>query len=424
MSTRMIAFRGVVGLLLATVALPALGQTDPGRTSYSRMLNIEALMEAHVRALTRRYNLSEEQEAYTLAFLRERANTFLDRHREDLFNLIDRMVEVRAGGEMTQEELLAWGQQALPLYEQAKALIVQGNNEWREILTDDQRRTHDEDLQEMYGSFVSTEDQLQRIVTGQMTLDEFRRGPARQVPRPTQPLRSPGVAVTHEATPVERTPRTSATPIQEASPTVSDSGGAVAVRPSRKTEVGSTAGARGDQPARGRGIGTAPSAPGRGGTDFESQWEAYVREFIAKYQLDEAQTQRAQSVLKDCQDAAQRIMQKNKTEIEQLDQKLLALGDKKEADKLKELSELSARRAKLLEPINEIFEKQLKPRLERLPTRAQRQAAEAAGKPAPGTPPAQGRPGRPAPQPQPPPPPPEELPPEAEPLPPEQDVGP
>lgn len=39
-------------------------------------------------------------------------------------------------------------------------------------------------------------------------------------------------------------------------------------------------------------------------------------------------------------------------------------------------TEYGRRQAKLLAPITEIFEKQLKPRLEKLPTRAQKRMAE------------------------------------------------
>jgi hypothetical protein len=453
MLSRIVASPIMAAVLLISMTAVAPGQSDPTRPSYSRLLNIDALLEAHARTLARRYNLSEEQERYTQAFLREKANAFLDKHREELFDLIDRLVEVRAGGDMEQQELMAWGKRALPLYEEAKTLIVQGNNDWRGILNEEQRKTHDEDLQEMYAGFVTTEDQLQRIVSGQMTLDEFRKGPARQVPRPAPELRPAASPQAQAGVTPERDPRPTPPSAARQRSTAYDSGAGANARSSQQAPTGGTAvGSRGGQRGRGR-AGAPQSQPARSGTDFESQWEAYVREFIQRYQLDDGQTERAQSILKDCQDAAQRVVQKSKGEIEQLDKKLLGLAESKDADKLKELSEINARRTKLLEPINEIFEKQLKPRLEKLPTRAQRQAAEEAGKRAPVTPPAPGKPGRPGPrppQPQPPqppppppppgpppppppgpppppqPPPPQEQPPppDQEPPPPQQDTGP
>lgn len=416
-----------LGALLLAVCTPARGQDEPARPSYARLLNIDALIEHHARFLARHYNLSEDQDAYTQAYLRQKADEFLSRHREELYDLVDRLFEVRAGGQITSEDLITWGKRAQPLYEEAKALIVQGNNEWREILTEEQRKTHDKDLEEMYNSFVTTEDQLQRIVTGQMTLDEFRRGPARQVPR-AAPAEVTTGTVAPQADPAPgHTTRTHVTP-RPTQPGVGDSAGATG-RPGRGPGGG-------DRRLRGRG--GPPVNAGKAGANFESQWEAYVREFIQRYQLDEGQTQRAQSILKDCQDMAQRIMQKNKAAIEELDKKVLELGQSKEGDKLRELTEINARRTKLTEPIDQIFERQLKPRLEKLPTRAQRQAAEATSRPAVGAPgrkpgvrptpnsppqPPQPRPQpqqpppQPQPQPQPPPQPPPQPEPEPEPIP-------
>lgn len=390
--------------VLASAVGAALGQSDePARPSYSRMLNIDSLIDNHVRFLARRYNLSEDQEAYTLAFVRQKADSFLQKHREELYDLVDRLFEVRAGGDMDSQDLVKWGQRALPLYEEAKLLIIDGNSEWRGVLTDEQRKTHDEDLREMNESFTTTEDQLRRIVSGQMTLDEFRKGPGRQAPRLTanQGVKSPPTretppvvaretppvaretpAVTREATPhpAPVATATPTTPTNNVRPTPDASGRATskpALRPA-DSPAGST---RRGQSGRDRAGQRGQPSPGAGSADFESQWEAYVRDFIQRYQLDESQTQKAQSILKDCQELAQRQMQKRKPEIERLDKKLATLPESK--DKPKEVAEINQQRTKLLEPITEIFEKQLKPRLERLPTRAQRQAAEQAGRPNP-----------------------------------------
>ena len=413
--------RIIVAVSLGSVTAIALGQAEQPRQSYSRMLDIDSLLDNHARMLARRYNLNEEQDLFTQAFLREKANVFLDKHREELFDLIDRMVEVKAGGEISPQELIAWGKRAQPLFEEAKSLIVEGNNDWRQILDENQRKTHDVDLQEMYGAFGTTEDQLQRIVSGQMTLDEFRRGPARQVtgPQPAPVRPTPPLAQAPPPAAPDRTARPA--PPQGPRPTVSNpAGGGVAQ--TTPTPSGASPGSSGPRSGRPRAHGpgtTAPQSP-RAGTEFESQWETYVREFIQKYHLDDGQKERALSYLKDAQEAAKRIVEKTKPEIEQLDKKLLGLGEGKDADKLKELNEINARRTKLLEPIGEIFEKQLKPRLEKLPTQKQRKAAEEAGKTPTGSPAPTGKPGRPRPQP----PQPQPQPPQPEPVPPDQDTGP
>ncbi len=385
------------------VVLAAAGhaQPEPARQSYSRMINIDALIDNHARFLARRYNLSPEQDQYTQAFLRQKADNFLSRHREELYDLIDQLVAVRTGGTMEPQELIAWGQRALPLYEEAKALIIQGNEEWRGILSDEQKKVHDEDVKEMYTSFGQTDDQLARIVNGQMSIDEFRKGPAGRAPLPNAPgARQPNPNPV--AQPMPESPAARPDGVNPPPP-----GRGVRVDPPSGTggvtQAGGPGGTHTGSPARpGRtGRGTATSAPA--GANFESEWERYVREFIEKYKLDDAQQERARAVLKDCQEQAQHVMRRRKSELDRLDEKIKGLTGNNEAAKIKELGELNQQRTKLLEPISDI-EKQLKAKLEKLPTRAQRQAAEQAGQAAPARPGEQpGRPRvqRPPPQPQP-----------------------
>ena len=422
----MAARRLLLALLPAALFLPVLtpapaqspvGADDATRPSYSRMLNIDALLENHARFLARRYNLSADQDAFTQEFLRQKTQEFLARHRDELFDLVDRLVDVRAGAEMTQQDLIAWGKRALPLYEEAKALIVSGNQEWRGILTEEQRRTHDEDLAEMQDSFAMTENQLQRIVSGEMTVEEFRKGPAqpaaRSASRPPTPKPTPVAASPEPSPPPPAQPAAPAnrpTPIT-AAPQEGRSGST-----GRVGQGAAVARAPDQWGSRGR-----PTAAGAvSGIGFESQWEAYVRDFIQRYQLDDGQTQRAQGILKDCQEIANRLIQKRKPELERLDRQLQELGQSSDPDKLKQLSELNQKRNKLFEPVNEIFEKQLKPRLERLPTRAQRQAAEQGQR---GTPAGSAKPVRPMPTPQQPPSP-QPMPPQQEPPPPPEEQPP
>jgi hypothetical protein len=61
--------------------------------------------------------------------------------------------------------------------------------------------------------------------------------------------------------------------------------------------------------------------------------------------------------------------------------KLKAATDKEKAqERSKALAEINKQRTEMREPVSQIFERQLKPKLERLPTRAQRRDAEAAAK--------------------------------------------
>lgn len=105
----------------------------------------------------------------------------------------------------------------------------------------------------------------------------------------------------------------------------------------------------------------------------EGLWTKYVTDFIRKYKLDDEQTQKAMSILTDCQAEAKRHMEAYRPRLTELVPKMVDArdtGDHKEAERIeRELEELRA-------PLDRIFESSLKPRLERLPTRAQRRAVE------------------------------------------------
>jgi len=294
------------------------------------------------------------------------------------------------GGEMTQDELIEWGKRVLPIYNEAKRIIVESNNEWREILTPEQQKIHDKDLELMYQSFETTEEQLNRIVSGQMTVDEFRNPRrSRSVARRPRNGRQMTSKAPRRPTEPEKPARTAAgEPRVVREP----------VRPVPPNRAAGAAGAVGDgepaverpavQPGRpARRVPTARTAPRRSagrqaakrsGSDFESQWDKYVEDFIARYKLDSAQQQKARTILKECKDQARRYLKGKKSQIERLDKQAEQLKKSKDKDKSRKLAEVEAQKRKLREPIDRIFERQLKPRLERLPTRAQRKAAEKA----------------------------------------------
>jgi hypothetical protein len=106
------------------------------------------------------------------------------------------------------------------------------------------------------------------------------------------------------------------------------------------------------------------------GSKFESEWERYTRLFIEKYKLNEDQTQKAWSILRSCQALAESYMARHRTEMSEIDRRLAESKHAAPAEASAAQASLAEQRAKLFAPINEIFEKQLKVRLEKLPTRA------------------------------------------------------
>jgi hypothetical protein len=106
------------------------------------------------------------------------------------------------------------------------------------------------------------------------------------------------------------------------------------------------------------------------------EWARYTYQFILKYTLNEEQTQKALSILKRCHGQREAYLSKHKSDFGRLDERLKIVGNLKAEEREKAEKELQRERERLLKPLNDIFEQQLKPRLEKLPTRAQRKAAE------------------------------------------------
>lgn len=364
-----------LAVLLALTTLPAFAQDEEAprrKRGFSSLINVDLLLENHARMLARRYNLTEDQAAFTKDYLKSRADEFLAEHRDDLFDLADRMFEVRAGGDMSPQELIDWGKHALPLYNAAKHLIIEGNTEWREILTDEQRKIHDQDLAQMYDSFQITEGMIDRMVAGEMTVDEFRAGPRAARPNSTGDV-SPEGQLPGVKPPVHTSP-----PAQPADPVPPPAkpeertltpGPVAPVRPTR----GGNAPPSGQpgRPVRNR-PGTARPGAATASENFKSEWEKYTQDFITRYQLDDAQSQKANSILKDCQTLAANYMLRSATQLKMLEQQTLELAKNPDADKAKLLAEISEKKKRIMAPIAMIFEKRLKPRLEQLPTAAQR----------------------------------------------------
>jgi len=388
----------VLGLASCALAAAAFAQSDDRDRSvgYSAIIdNIDLLIDRYADVLARKYDLTEEQDEYTKILLRERSYEFFDQHEDQLRDLVDRLFEVRTGGEMSPDELLRWGQRAQPIYEAAKQIIIDGNNDWREILTSEQKKTHDEDLKLMYQSFETTEDQLSRIISGEMTVEEFRspQRSRRRSSRPT-PADEAAVAPEPESDRAQPSPQSTARKLPPGEPRPEPAAGQSNTRATRSDQrraapraadrrTTRTPGARGSGEARPGAARTTRTTRKADAAKSESQWEKYVREFIEKYQLNDEQSQKATAVLEDCQSQADRYLRGRKAQLEKIDAQMETLKGSKSKDKAKSIAALTEKRKKIMAPIDQIFEQQLKPRLERLPTRAQRQAAKlAARKPA------------------------------------------
>jgi|GEM_PF-2204083 len=98
---------------------------------------------------------------------------------------------------------------------------------------------------------------------------------------------------------------------------------------------------------------------------IKDAWETYTKKLIERYSLDSEQRQKAFQVLRQCQARRNHYLRGRKSQIETLKKKLSeAVTDSVRSNLNKQLAKLHA-------PVERIFETELKPRLGRLPTRAQ-----------------------------------------------------
>lgn len=106
---------------------------------------------------------------------------------------------------------------------------------------------------------------------------------------------------------------------------------------------------------------------------YRGLWQRYVEDFVKQFRLNEEQSQKAHQVLKSCQARAKDIQARKQAEFSRVMTELEAARKSSDRGKVKDLQN---KLKEMREPIDRIFREQLKPRLEKLPTRAQRKAAE------------------------------------------------
>ncbi|MCG8408824.1 MAG: hypothetical protein MI923_26760 [Phycisphaerales bacterium] len=123
--------------------------------------DVDQMMEDAVMQITLRYNLNKSQEEYTRLLLTTRVRSFLDDYEGDIRELLQESIEYRRGMmDSDPESLKQWADRAGPIYEAAQDAILSGNMAWREILDDEQRKTHDRDLKLMERNFSSVTKRL------------------------------------------------------------------------------------------------------------------------------------------------------------------------------------------------------------------------------------------------------------------------
>ena len=160
--------------VVAVVACGAAGQQasqpqDPQQRvqNFMSMWNPQAMIDQSVRQAAKRYSLTPEQEQTARKMTTDGVNAFLDKHETELRGLIRDAIQARfSGGTPTTQQVQDWAKQAAPLLEEIKKAVLDGNRQFRDVLTDDQKKVFDSDQQEIQQQFAYSNTVVNRWVEG------------------------------------------------------------------------------------------------------------------------------------------------------------------------------------------------------------------------------------------------------------------
>ncbi|HMQ16043.1 MAG TPA: hypothetical protein PKC49_08730, partial [Phycisphaerae bacterium] len=107
----------------------------------------------------------------------------------------------------------------------------------------------------------------------------------------------------------------------------------------------------------------------------ETEWEAYTRRFIERYRFIDEQAEQAWRICRTCQDSALDYARRHEQPLAQLREQLSRQAAEPDGRRRAQAA-LDARLLSIANRVQDIFDNQLKPRLEKLPTREQRRAVE------------------------------------------------
>lgn len=281
-----------VGLLLP-VTISA-GQTDWRKIDLTRPVaeqTVERIVDQAVINIGLRYNLNDEQLEKTGQIMKTYVSGFLNRHEEDIWPAIRELLGSNLQAPKDEADMRRLGTAARKLAKLAHKAVKDGNAEWRKILTEEQKKTHDYDLAELDKTFAQMDQNFGAWEDGRSTDNPIfgnrREQLARAKKGPPTPPRPPKGAVTGKRDPFEL-----------------------------------------------------------------SVFDAFVEQFIKDYVLDGAQIESARSILKEIKAKARDFQTANKDKFVEIEKARNAAIAAKDAKKRRAAD---VKRKKLIEPVYQLF---------------------------------------------------------------------
>lgn len=189
----------MMGFLIGSTAhggaAQATRETDAAsRGAEDELVHLDAILDQAVRNLAARYNLNAEQLRYTNDLMHSRVKAFIQKHQKEAWPVLRELMRYQLKAETPDGDAARRiAEAALPLFEEAKKSILDANSEWREHLSDAQKRLHDFDLKEMNGTFQFVQQNLLSWKEGKVQSSSlFPPAPTKRLPdEPPTPPRPP-----------------------------------------------------------------------------------------------------------------------------------------------------------------------------------------------------------------------------------------
>ncbi len=256
------------------------GEEKPTALTHPRnpmVWDVDTMMDQAVQQISKRYSLNPQQELYTKLLLKRRVREFLDEHESEVRELLQESMDMQTGrAKADPVSRQIWAQRALPLYAQASQAILEGNEEWGGILTEEQKKIHDGDMNLMRRGFDGAT----------TTLTQWSEGGGPPIPKINDPTVRNNV--------------------------------------------------NGSDVKNGKGVTPDPKSVTQ--QNIEDNWRSYVNLFVTAYDLDKAsQNSAREKILKEQYDKAVRYRQLRAADFQKIEKRLKTLGksDYSEREKLK-----------------------------------------------------------------------------------------
>ncbi len=290
---------------------------DDAKREISKLWNIDQMMDQAANNIARRYNLNQEQREYTHKMLTQRVTRFLDGHPE-IWPLIRDMARYQMRGEAPDGEIAKRiGMAAQPLLKDIQDEILSANKEWGQMLTPEQKKVHEWDLRDMERTFSKMQKNFSSMADGQSVEQGIFPKPNTEEPQPTIPPR----------------------PADNWKP-------------------------------------NPPNADAHTESkNLEDWWDAYVREFIRRHSLDDAQAETAWSILRELKGRARTYRLSKAKDFKMLEQRMSEVHRRGQPPEVLQarIEAYEKMKTSLNKPILDLFQ-ELQQRLERIPRSVQKQA--------------------------------------------------